>query len=46
MILTPDGSEAHEIDLTGPASAPEALGRDAGRQLRKAGGDAFFASWQ
>jgi hydroxymethylbilane synthase len=45
MILTPDGSEAHEIALAGPVSDSAALGRDAGRRLRRDAGDAFFSSW-
>ncbi len=45
MILTPDGSEAHEIALSGPVSDSAALGRDAGRRLRRDAGDAFFSSW-
>lgn len=45
MILTPDGSEAHEIALSGPVSGSAALGRDAGRRLRRDAGDAFFSSW-
>jgi len=46
MILTPDGTEAHETALTGAPGNAAALGREAGRKLRHAAGDAFFSSWQ
>jgi len=46
MILTPDGTEAHEIALTAPVSDAAALGREAGRHLRRDAGEAFFSSWQ
>jgi hydroxymethylbilane synthase len=45
IILTPDGSEAHEIALAGPVSDSAVLGREAGRRLRRDAGDAFFSSW-
>lgn len=44
-ILTPDGTEAHDIETSGPASDPAALGRAAGDTLRARAGSAFFESW-
>jgi hydroxymethylbilane synthase len=46
MILTPDGTQAHEITLTGPTADAAGIGREAGRHLRRDAGDAFFSSWQ
>lgn len=45
MILTPDGTRAHEIALSGDIADPAATGRDAGRRLRAEAGDGFFDSW-
>lgn len=45
MILTPDGTEAHAIEATGPVGDPEALGRRAGDDLRARAGAGFFESW-
>jgi len=45
MILTPDGTEAHEIAKDGPMSQAADIGRAAGRHLRLEAGDGFFASW-
>ena len=46
MILTPDGTAAHETALEGAPGNAAALGREAGRKLRHAAGEAFFSSWQ
>ncbi|WP_333823984.1 hydroxymethylbilane synthase [Pinisolibacter sp.] len=42
LILRPDGSEAHATTRRGPITAAEALGRDAGRELKARGGPDFF----
>ena len=42
LILRPDGSEAHAITRVGPIGDAEALGRDAGRELKARGGPDFF----
>lgn len=46
MILTPDGAEAHETALDDAPGNAASIGREAGRKLRHAAGDAFFSSWQ
>lgn len=45
MILRPDGGEAHETRLQGPASEAAELGRRAAESLRAAAGPEFFADW-
>ncbi len=45
MILTPDGSEAHMIELAGKARDAAQLGREAGEGVRRRAGEGFFASW-
>ena len=42
MILKPDGSEAHETRREGDAREAEALGVDAGRELKRRAGADFF----
>ena len=42
LILRPDGSEAHTTTRVGPIAEAEALGRDAGRELKRRGGPDFF----
>jgi len=42
LILRPDGSEAHAISRAGPLAEAEAIGRDAGRELKARGGPDFF----
>ncbi len=44
LIALPDGSKAHRTERRGPAEEAEALGRDAGAELRAAAGPAFFAA--
>ena len=45
MILTPDGTQAHEIGAEGSAADAEALGRDAGARIREKAGTRFFDGW-
>jgi hydroxymethylbilane synthase len=44
LIVRPDGSELLATERRGPASDAEALGRDAGHELRRRGGPGFFSS--
>ena len=43
LIATPDGATLHHAERAGSATEAEALGRDAGEELRAAGGPGFFA---
>jgi hydroxymethylbilane synthase len=43
LIARPDGSELIATDRTGPASDAEAMGREAGAELKRRGGPGFFA---
>lgn len=45
MILTPDGSQFHEIRAEGKASDAAAIGRTAGETIRSRAGSGFFADW-
>lgn len=45
MILTPDGSQFHEIETSGPVSDAERLGATAGQAIRDKAGADFFESW-
>ena len=45
MILTPDGTEAHEIDADGPVGEAAAIGSKAGADIRDGAGSRFFESW-
>ncbi len=45
LVLTPDGSETHEITASGAAAQAHAIGRDAGLKLREKAGTRFFESW-
>ena len=45
MILTPDGTEAHEVTVEGLASDAAALGADAAKHVRGMAGPGFFAGW-
>ena len=42
LILSADGRRKHQIDLEGPATDAEAIGRKAGQQLRVQAGDEFW----
>ncbi len=44
LVAQPDGSAVHRTDRAGPAGAAEALGADAGAELRVRIGPAWFAS--
>jgi hydroxymethylbilane synthase len=41
-IIRPDGREAHEVRVNGPAATAEAIGIEAGAQLAERGGPDFF----
>jgi len=43
LILTPDGAEWHDIEVTGEAEHAEALGRDAGEEVLARAGPNFLA---
>ncbi|RYC04612.1 hydroxymethylbilane synthase [Ciceribacter ferrooxidans] len=45
MILTPDGSQFHEIRAEGKASDAAAIGRTAGETIRSRAGSGFFVDW-
>jgi hydroxymethylbilane synthase len=42
VIVAPDGSESHEVDRRGGIADAVALGADAGAELLRRGGSAFF----
>jgi hydroxymethylbilane synthase len=44
LIVRPDGSELIEARRSGPVGDAAALGSDAGEELRRQGGDGFFAA--
>ncbi len=44
LVALPDGSTAHRVERRGPANDAEALGRDAGAELRATAGPAFFTA--
>lgn len=46
MILTPDGSEAHEVSAEGPAEDASLLGTDAAKRVRAMAGPDFFEGWE
>jgi hydroxymethylbilane synthase len=43
IIVRPDGSEMHETRRLGSASDAQAMGIDAGAELKRRGGAGFFA---
>jgi hydroxymethylbilane synthase len=45
MVLTPDGSECHEISRTGRAADAMTIGREVGAAIRDKAGARFFESW-
>lgn len=45
MVLTPDGSEHHSVQIEGPASDAAKLGHRAGEMIRLKAGPDFFAGW-
>ena len=42
LILSPDGAEWHEVELSGPGTEAEAIGRQAGEDVRGRAGPAFL----
>jgi hydroxymethylbilane synthase len=45
LIITPDGTEAHDIATEGPASNAASIGREAGAAIRAKAGPHFFEGW-
>lgn len=45
MVLTPDGSQSHRVEVSGKRNAAEKLGYDAGEKVRRDAGAAFFEGW-
>jgi len=45
LVLSPDGTQAHEVRADGGADDAAAIGRDTGAALRRRAGAAFFESW-
>lgn len=45
MILTPDGTEVHEIEAEGAINEAAALGAKAGARIREKAGTQFFEGW-
>lgn len=45
MVLKPDGSQAHEIRLSGEPGQAAAIGADAAGRLRELAGPDFLAEW-
>ncbi|PLU10320.1 hydroxymethylbilane synthase [Sinorhizobium medicae] len=45
MILTPDGTTCHRIEIDGRTADAAALGREAGERIRAKAGPEFFLSW-
>ena len=46
LVIAPDGQTVHETRREGPAGDAEAMGRDAGAQLRREAGDDFFQQFE
>ena len=44
LILKPDGSQAIATERRGAASDAEAMGRDAGHELKRRGGPGFLST--
>ncbi|MEK7688534.1 MAG: hydroxymethylbilane synthase, partial [Pseudomonadota bacterium] len=44
LIVKPDGSEAIATERRGAASDAEAMGRDAGHELKRRGGPGFLST--
>lgn len=45
MILTPDGTTCHRIEIDGRAADAVELGRKAGEEIRAKAGPGFFSNW-
>ena len=46
LVIAPDGQTVHETRRNGTAGDAEAMGRDAGAELRREAGDAFFEQFE
>lgn len=44
-ILTPDGTQAHDVALDGPAADAASIGHSAGEDVRGRAGEHFFHAW-
>lgn len=45
LVLKPDGSESHDVTLSGKGSDVLSIGKTAGDLIRQAAGAAFFEDW-
>jgi hydroxymethylbilane synthase len=45
LVLTPDGTQSHDVSIAGFATEADALGREAGRIVRAKAGERFFDGW-
>lgn len=45
MILTPDGTQFHEVEIEGEVEDADKLGRTAGEKVRDMAGPKFFDGW-
>jgi len=45
LVLSPDGTESHEVTLNGKIGEAITLGQKAGEQIRLAAGSKFFEDW-
>lgn len=45
LILTPDGTQSHDVDTGGLVADAERIGREAGRAVRAKAGEGFFDGW-
>jgi hydroxymethylbilane synthase len=45
LVLTPDGTQSHDVTIDGFATEADALGREAGRMIRGKAGEKFFDGW-
>lgn len=45
LVLTPDGTQSHDVSISGFVTEADALGREAGRIVRAKAGERFFDGW-
>ena len=45
LVLKPDGTESHDVTLSGKIGDVLLIGKNAGDQIRRAAGPAFFEDW-
>ncbi len=45
LIISPDGTQSHEINVEGPADQAAGIGDDAARAVRAKAGEDFFDGW-